>query len=364
MTTKKIRVAVLFGGKSVEHDISLKSAHNVVENIDKDKFEVTLIGIDRNGGWHLNADTQSISRSRSLAIINGETDHNLVELDNNDHKYPIDVVFPVLHGTDGEDGSIQGLLRASNLPFVGSGVLGSAVSMNKIISKKLLLAAGIPVANFIACTFSEKDHLIYDEVVKKLGSPFIVKPANLGSSVGISKVSDETQFQEALQTSFNFDQEAIIEEFIIGRELECAVMGDENPVASAPGEIIIKGDYEFYDFEAKYVDPDAVEIKIPADANPAQVDEMKQYCVAAFKALCCNDFARVDLFFTDEGKIFINEINTIPGFTNSSMFPLLWENEGISYTELITQLIEMALKRFHKRARAETKFISGLNREV
>ena len=360
MPKDKIRVAILFGGKSVEHDISLKSAFNVVDNIDKDKFEVTLIGIDKKGGWHLNSDTKAIPGTNSLAILNGDTDSKLINLDEQEQSHPIDVVFPVLHGTDGEDGSVQGLLRACNLPFVGSGVLGSAVSMNKIISKRLLQAAGIPVAAFLTCSYSEKDSLSYQEVVESLGTPFIIKPANLGSSVGVSKVSEESQFEAAMEKTFTYDQEAILEEFIVGRELECAVMGDENPIASAPGEIIIKGDYEFYDFEAKYVDPDAVEIKIPAEATDEQIDLMKQYSVASFKALCCNDFARVDLFFTDDGKIYINEINTIPGFTNSSMFPLLWQNEGIGYTELITMLIEMAIKRYKKRERTETNFISGL----
>jgi D-alanine-D-alanine ligase len=360
MPEEKINVAILFGGKSVEHDISLKSAQNIFMNIDKEKYDITLIGIDRKGGWHLQDDTSIVKGSADIALLTKSGTAQIMDL-NTSEKKKIDVVFPVLHGTDGEDGSIQGLLQALNIPFVGTGVLGSAISMNKIVSKRLLDAAGIPVTRYLTADYGGKEALSFTDITEKLGLPFIVKPANLGSSVGISKVSEEGDFEKAMDTAFKYDQEVIIEEFVTGRELECAVMGDEQPVASDPGEILIKGDYAFYDFEAKYVDPEAVEINIPAKVEEHKKTEIKQYCVEAYKILGCNDFARVDLFYTPDGKIYINEINTIPGFTNSSMFPMLWANEGINYTELITKLIEMALTRHEKKERTETSFDSGLS---
>jgi len=268
----------------------------------------------------------------------------------------VDVVFPVLHGTDGEDGSIQGLLKVVNIPFAGSGVLGSSVAMDKLISKQLLFQAGIPVNKFVSFQKSERAYIVFEDVKDKLGLPFMVKPVNLGSSVGITKVNNKKDFDQAVSTGFKFDHTLLIEEFISGRELECAVLGNENAKASLPGEIIISDQYEFYSYEAKYEDESAVKIQIPAEIDTETATKIKSLCVQSYQALQCDDFARVDLFLTDNEEIYINEINTIPGFTDISMFPSLWAQHGISYPDLISQIIQLALSRHQDTISTERSF--------
>lgn len=343
--TKKTTVAILFGGRSVEHEISIRSAVNVHQYIDTTKYEVVLIGIDKLGKWYLmdevNTDfkkgrTLSISLDASNPIfINQTTQENI----------KIDIVFPVLHGTDGEDGSIQGLLKTMDIPFAGSGVLGSSVAMDKLVSKHLLFQAGIPVSKFYAAHKSQANELIFEDIKNKIGLPMIVKPVNMGSSVGVTKVNNAVDFEKAVISGFTYDHTLLFEEFITGRELECAVLGNNDMKTSVLGEIIISDQYEFYSYEAKYEDESAVTIQIPADIDSESVKMIQALCIKTYRTLNCKDFARVDLFLTESGHVYINEINTIPGFTDVSMFPSLWAQHGIDYPDLITQIIELAMDR-------------------
>lgn len=344
----KTSVAILFGGKSVEHAISINSAKNIFEYIDKDQFDVTLIGISQEGQWFLkNKVDGNFEEGIALQFSLNPKKKGFINTADGSVITP-DMIFPVLHGTDGEDGSIQGMLTSMDLPFVGTGVLGSAISMNKLYSKRLMNAAQIPTSKFIDFTIDQKDQISFDEVRSRLGLPFMTKAANLGSSVGIFKVTDEATFKVAVEEVFQYDHTMLCEAFIDGRELECAVMGNGNAKASEPGEIVVSDEYEFYTYEAKYLDPKAAAIEVPADVAPDIAKKIKELSVKAYLTLHCEDFARVDLFLQKDGEILINEINTIPGFTNSSMFPMMWKHHGISFTELITNLIRLAHDRFKK----------------
>ena len=357
--SKKTNVGILFGGKSVEHEISIRSATNVAAHIDKAKFDIRLIGIDKKGGWyHSETVCEDIAGGDPVSLKLASGGHCFYNL-SKDAPIPVDVVFPVLHGTDGEDGSIQGLLTSSGIPCVGSGVQGSANAMDKYTSKRLLKEAGVPVSKFIYMRFGQRDSLSYQQIANELGVPFIIKPACLGSSVGVNKISNEGEFARAVQNTFTYDNQVIFEEFIEGRELECGIIGNSQPVASNPGEVVVSSDYEFYTYEAKYLDQNAAQIIIPADVPEAVKNDIKSWSVAAYEALNCADYARVDLFLKPDGTVLINEINTIPGFTDSSMFPMLWNDAGISYTALITKLIEMALARTQKNLRLETNFATA-----
>jgi D-alanine-D-alanine ligase len=275
-------------------------------------------------------------------------------------KFKADIIFPVLHGTDGEDGSIQGLIKAIDLPMVGTGVLGSALSMNKIIAKKLLSDAGLPVSDFLSFRYDEREKISYNTIVKKLGLPFMVKSASLGSSVGVTKVNSRKDFTHAVDEAFKYDEEMLAEKYITGREIECAILGNNPPEASYPGEIVISSNYEFYTFDAKYVDPDAVKIEVPANVSKPIADRIRKACVEAYKILHCKDFARIDLFLDKKGNIFINEINSIPGFTNSSMYPMMWKERGINFTRLISKLVNLAQERYDRSKRLERDFQSSL----
>ena len=353
--TKKTSVAILFGGRSVEHEISIRSAVNVYQHIDNNLHQVVLIGIDKSGKWYLiNEVTADFTKGIPLSISLDASNPSFVNQATQESIY-VDVVFPVLHGTDGEDGSIQGLLKAMNIPFAGSGVLGSSVAMDKLVSKRLLYQAGIPVSKFQSIHKSQADTLDFESIRKALGLPLMVKPVNLGSSVGITKVNNVDDFDRAVATGFTYDHTLLFEEYISGRELECAVLGNKDAKASLPGEIIISDRYEFYSYEAKYEDESAVKIQIPADVDAKTVKTIQSLCVQAYHALSCDDFARVDLFLTAEGQVYINEINTIPGFTDVSMFPSLWAQHGISYPDLISQIIDLALER-HREEETERSF--------
>lgn len=355
MNTKH-RVAILYGGRSVEHEISLRSAENVNAHIDRERFDVILIGIDKKGCWYLNESVNNnISGGSEIAIMLDAGKPEIIEV-NTGKKIAVDVVFPVLHGTDGEDGSIQGLFQALDLPVVGSGVLGSAISMDKLISKKVLSEGGIPVARYIEYRKSQKDDIQFEDIERQLGLPFMIKSAALGSSVGISRVNREDEFESALNDSFRYGDKIIVEQFITGRELECAVMGNEHPKASYPGEIVLVKDYEFYTYAAKYLDEEAIKIVLPAELDEKTTERIRQISVEAYQALRCEDFARVDLFLTEKGEVIVNEINTIPGFTNASMFPMMWQHMGLSYPELITELIDLSLKRYEAAQKHETDY--------
>ncbi len=350
---KKIKVAVLFGGKSAEHEVSIQSAKNVVASLDKNKYDVVLIGIDKKGDWHVCppkyllgssfSKQEMLPESDEVSFITKSGGNNLIAMSGQENVGTIDVVFPVLHGPYGEDGSMQGLLKLANVPFVGSGVLGSAVGMDKDVSKRLLRGAGLPVSDFLV--FHRRDTISFEEIEEKLGLPFFVKPANLGSSIGVSKVKNREQFEDAVEEAFLYDVKITVEQSIEGREVECSVLGNDDPIASVAGEI--KASHEFYDYDAKYLDGDGAVTKIPADLSPEKMKEMQELAVKVFKTLCLQGMARIDFFYTPEGKFFVNEANTIPGFTNISMYPKLWEATGLSYPELIDKLIQLAIER-HK----------------
>jgi D-alanine-D-alanine ligase len=354
MDKHRIRVGILFGGKSAEHEISLLSAKNVIDALDRSKYEPVLIGIDKSGRWVTSepskfllnsADPKLIAlnkeASASVALI-PQSEGRLTPLESGALEGSVDVVFPILHGPLGEDGAVQGLLKLAGVPFVGAGVLGSAVGMDKDVMKRLLRDAGIPVSKFMV--FGRKDRADYAEVVKQLGSPVFVKPANLGSSVGISKAKDAAGFDKAMRTAFRYDTKVVVEEFVPGREIECAVLGNEDPKASIAGEIIPT--HEFYSYEAKYLDADGARLEIPAKLDAATLKRVQEMAVDTFKVLACEGMGRVDFFLTADGKLFVNEINTIPGFTKISMYPKLWEATGIGYTQLISRLLELAMERF------------------
>lgn len=363
---KKINVGILFGGRSTEHEVSLQSAKSVLDAMDKEKYNVTLIGIDKTGHWHLNDSSQfllnsndpahiALTRSeKDVVIVPGEASQKLVCISDASIRNEIDVVFPVLHGAYGEDGTVQGLLKLANLPFVGAGVLGSAVGMDKDVAKRLLRDAGIPIANFLVCHKWNRDSLTFAEASRYLGLPLFVKPANAGSSVGVSKVRTEEQFKQAIEAAFAFDSKVLIEEFIEGREVECSVLGNEQPIASRVGEIIAQS--EFYSYEAKYIDESGALLEIPAKMPQATEDSIRETAVKAFRVLCCEGMARVDFFLTKDNRAVVNEINTIPGFTKISMYPKLWEISGIPYRELIDRLIQLALERHEREQRLKTSY--------
>lgn len=364
--SEKIRVGVLFGGKSAEHEVSLESAKNVVEAIDSSKYDVVLIGIDRRGRWHLSTPSRlyiEAAGSSLPALKVGDADEGvtlvqrdaggaqLVRSSDNQRLEALDVVFPVLHGPFGEDGTIQGMLKLADIPFVGAGVLGSAVAMDKDVMKRLLRQAGIPTPDSLAFSRSGAD-IEYDAVVDRLGLPVFVKPANMGSSVGVSRVDDRGMFVDAVELAFRYDRKILMEAEAAGREIEVSVLGNDDPVASVPGEIV--PNHEFYTYEAKYIDEHGAGLVIPADLPDAVVHRVQTLAIQAFKALCCEGMARVDCFLRGEDEVLVNEINTIPGFTRISMYPKLWEATGISYTELIDRLIQLAFERHRREQRLKT----------
>ena len=359
MASKK-KVGILYGGRSVEHGVSVNSAKNIFEYINKDLFEPVPIGISKSGKWFLTKSVdKEIESGEPLGITLDPSKPGFILLAN-DNRFKVDIIFPVLHGTDGEDGSIQGLIKAMDIPMVGTGVLGSAVSMNKIVAKHLLKNAGLPVTKFLAYRYADASKIKFETVTKELGLPIIVKSASLGSSVGVNKVSKKSEFKKAIEEAFRYDHELIIEEFITAQEIECAILGNTPAQASNPGEIIISKEYEFYTFDAKYVDGKAVEIKVPALLDKDTIKKVREASLQAFHALHCEDFARVDLFVTKRGKIYVNEINTIPGFTNSSMYPVMWKERGVSFSDLITKLLNLAEERFGANKRIEREFQSSL----
>ncbi|MDN5681786.1 MAG: D-alanine--D-alanine ligase [Ewingella sp.] len=350
----KLRVGIVFGGKSAEHEVSLQSAKNIVDAIDKQRFDVTLLGIDKTGEWHINdasnylinAENPSMialnKSNNQVALIPGQTENQLIETHSASALSQLDVIFPIVHGTLGEDGSLQGLLRMANIPFVGSGVLGSAVSMDKDVAKRLLRDAGLNVAPFVTVTRSNRAKQTFEKVAQELGLPLFIKPANQGSSVGVSKVSDQAGYARALDLAFDFDHKVLVESAIVGREIECAVLGNAQPQASVCGEVILHD--EFYSYDTKYINEQGASVAVPADLSPETNDRIRAIALQAFEVLECRGMARVDVFLTQQGEVVINEINTLPGFTNISMYPKLWAASGLSYSDLITKLLELALE--------------------
>jgi D-alanine-D-alanine ligase len=339
---KKIKVGIIFGGKSSEHEVSLMSAKNIIYAIDKNKYQIVLLGIDKNGNWNyydmknylLNEnDPKKIKLNRPLKALQMDFSKTNVQK-------PFDVAFPVLHGLNGEDGTVQGFLKLFGIPFVGANVLGSAIGMDKDVSKRLLRDANIPIAKFL--TFRKNEQISFPKIKKELGFPFFIKPANAGSSVGVNKIKDQKLFKKAIDDAFMHDSKILAEEYIRGREIECSVLGNNEAIASIPGEIVSL--HEFYSYEAKYLDENGAKLIYPAKLSRKIIKNVQDLATKTYKVLELKGMARVDFFLRVNGKLFVNEVNTIPGFTKISMYPKLWEISGLSYTKLIDQLINLALK--------------------
>jgi D-alanine-D-alanine ligase len=357
---KRIRVGVLFGGRSGEHEVSLISAASVIQALDPEKYEAVPIGISKDGRWLVGNTKLKVLRD---ILKKGErvmlsTDPSVAALIPLDEKagggIRVDVVFPVLHGTYGEDGTVQGLLELAGLPYVGAGVLGSAVGMDKDVQKRLFREAGLPVAEFEAiprATWERSRAEVLRSFERKFTFPLFVKPAALGSSVGMTKVHDIKELSAALDLAAEFGQKIIVERGLDAREIELAVLGNDSPKASIPGEIVPHR--EFYDYAAKYLE-DGTKLVIPAELSAAQIKKFQDFAVRAFQALDCAGMARMDFFLERRtNKIYLNEINTIPGFTSISMYPKLWEATGIPYRELIDRLIQLALDAHREKARTK-----------
>jgi D-alanine-D-alanine ligase len=385
-TGGKLRVGVLFGGRSSEHEISLRSALTVMSAMDPARYEIVPIGIGHDGRWYLEQDALKVLAEKtphlaalsesgtqvtllphpdSRALVNapassGSADAKSANADNSIMPSggraipgPLDVVFPILHGTYGEDGTVQGLLELAGIPYVGAGVLGSAIGMDKDTQKRLLRDARVPIVKYFAIMRAD-----YDEhpglaagYARKLRFPLFVKPNALGSSVGISKVKRPAELKAALDDAFQYDRKALLEAACVGREFECSVLGNDRPEASKAGEVIVKGGHDFYSYESKYVDPDGSAMKIPAELPRAVHQRLRDMAIAAFKALSLRGMARVDFLASrDLRRIYVNEVNTIPGFTAISMYPKLWEVSGLPLPKLIDRLVELALEEHRERA--------------
>jgi len=360
----RLWVGVLFGGRSGEHAISIRSSRYVVDSIDRSRFDMVLVGIDRAGGWHLCSETHYRTIEREVTgagtikvvAVPRAGRCGLLDPDNPGRSLPeIDVVFPILHGPYGEDGTIQGLLDLLDVAYVGPGVLGAALCMDKDVCKRVLRDAGLPVVPFETVTdrrWSREPGAVR-VAAARLGTPLFVKPANLGSSLGVARVTSAAELDRAVERALSLDSKVLIERAIDGREIECAVLGNDEPQASVPGEIV-PGE-AFYSFDDKYADDSRARLLIPAPLAENLREQVRELAVRAFTALQCAGMARVDFFLEKTtGQLYINELNTIPGFTSISMYPKLWETSGVSADVLVTRLIELALERHAARRRNAT----------
>ena len=356
---KRLRVGVLFGGRSGEHEVSLASAASVIRGLDPAKYEPVPIGITKEGHWRIGVGAQKmlpeVLRGGDPVMMTADpTDASLMPLKGGAGQH-LDVIFPVMHGTFGEDGTIQGLLDLAGLPFVGAGVLGSAIGMDKDVAKRLLQVAKIPVVPWITVhrhDWEKNPKQIQRAIESKFKYPLFVKPATLGSSVGMTKVHSRAELAPALSLAAEFAMKILVEKAMVAREIEVSVLGNHDPKASIPGEIVPHR--EFYDYTAKYLE-DGTQLLIPAKLKAAQVKKIQSLAVAAFRALELSGMARVDFFLEKRapGKLFLNEVNTIPGFTSISMYPKLWEASGIPFRELIDRLIALALEQHAEKARTK-----------
>ena len=351
----KKHITILCGGRSCEHDISLLSTNNVIQALDQTNYHLTIIYISHASQWHHIPLKQWLGappkRAKDIELsayhpIMINTDHSRPWFDQHaGHTMPCNVVIPMLHGQFGEDGAVQGLLEILNIPYVGAGVLSSALCMDKTFTKTMLNAFNIDTSPFMVTT--QNSPVDYQQVRTILGKSVFVKPANSGSSIGINKVTDEKSFNLALKEAFYYDHKVMIEQTVVGREIECAVLGNEQPEASLPGEIICKN--SFYSFEAKYLDDHAVDVVIPADLTKTQITNIQKIALKTYRILECEGLARVDVFLTESDDIYVNEVNTLPGFTDISLYPKAWEHAGLNTPALLEQLIELAIERHEKR---------------
>ena len=391
----KKRIAIIFGGQSTEHEVSRFSAQSVIENLDKSKYDIIMIGITKEGNWlNYNGPIEKIGSGEweevAIKLLNNRAlshCHNSEQCDCGNNKFvlddseldgsinynsarsilvasgaeyegkKIDIVFPVLHGLNGEDGTIQGLFELAGIPYVGCGVLGSAVGMDKAFAKIVFEKEGLPQGKYLAFNknqFKTDSDKIIKEIEGNLGYPCFVKPCNSGSSVGVSKARNKKELLDAIDFAGIYDRRILIEEFINGKEIECAVLGNDNPDASTVGEVV--PDNEFYDYEAKYGSESTSKVIIPADLPYETIEKIREYAVKAFKVLDCAGLARVDFFVHKEtGKIYINEVNTMPGFTKISMYPKLWEATGLPYSKLLEKLIDLAIERYLEKSESRCR---------
>lgn len=375
----KTRIGVIFGGRSGEHEISIRSARTVIEQIDKDKYEVVPIAISIEGKWLspvealalLPAQTQEVFSGKAenlptsaVAILGDTSFQGLTKLETagegEDRVSPLDVVFPVLHGTFGEDGTIQGLFEMAGIPYIGCGVLASACGMDKVVMKTLFRDAGLPICRYVWFLRSEWERasdIAIEQVKAKLGFPCFVKPANLGSSVGVSKATDEISLRQAVELAAEYDRKIIVEEGLEMREIECAVMGNDEPRASLPGEYVIKEDTKkFLDYTEKYAGTGNNDFVVPAPISDELTDKIQEMAIRAFKAVDGSGLARVDFFLRkDNGALLVNEINTLPGMTESSGFPKMWEGSGVKFSQVIDSLVTLAIDRHNDKSRNKTR---------
>jgi D-alanine-D-alanine ligase len=356
---KRLRVGVLFGGRSGEHEVSLASAASVIRGLDPDKYEPVPIGITKDGHWLIGEGAVGmlpdvLKSGRRVMLTADPTEAALVPLDRGAGAQRFDVIFPVMHGTFGEDGTIQGMLELSGLPFVGAGVLGSAIGMDKDVSKRLCQDVGIPVVPWLTVhrrQWENERGAVKSSIEEKFTYPVFVKPATLGSSVGMTKVHNSEELGPALDFAAEYGLKILVEKSVTAREIEVAVLGNHEPKASIPGEIVPHR--EFYDYMAKYLE-EGTQLLIPADLKPAQAKNIQAFAVDAFRTLELSGMARVDFFLEKKGgKLYLNEVNTIPGFTSISMYPKLWEASGIPFRELVDKLIELAFEMHREKTRTK-----------
>jgi D-alanine-D-alanine ligase len=370
---KKLRLAVIFGGRSGEHEVSIRSARAVIEAADPAKYDVVPIAITKEGNWLAPAAAAQLFPATTQRLLSAGTRNGakedvmiagdpsragLMRLSSSSTPEPIDVVFPVLHGTYGEDGTIQGLLEMASVPFVGCATLASSCGMDKVTMKALFKEAGLPICKYVWFLRSEwenKPEVVSRRVIREIGFPAFVKPANLGSSVGISKADDKASLARAIALAARYDRKIIVEAAVAGRELECAVMGNNQPQASLPGEYLVHDQTaRFLDYTEKYAGTGHVEFVVPARISKANTKRIQQMAVRAFQAIDGSGLSRVDFFLQPGGELLVNEINTLPGLTDVSGFPKMWEASGIPFSQVIDQLVELAIERHRERTRNET----------
>src|SRR6266571_2543682 len=373
MARKKLRIGLIFGGRSGEHDVSLASATSVMANLDREKYEVVPIGITKEGGWllgteparlmaaeqHINHTENTETETTTAVTLTGDPRmRRLIPLESGEQLQDngaLDVIFPVLHGTYGEDGALQGLLEMANVPYVGCGVLGSALGMDKEKMKMVFSSVGLPIVDYLVYRrnpWERSPETIMDAIEQHLGYPCFVKPVNLGSSVGVNKAHDRGELEHAIDVAAEYDRKIIIERGINCRELECAVLGNDEPLASVVGEV--EASNEFYDYNAKYIDNKS-QVIIPAAIPQTTAEEVRRQAIKAFLALDLSGLARVDFFLEKEtGQVYIYEVNTLPGFTEISMYPKLWEASGLPYSQMLDRLIELAIERHAAKQRNRT----------
>ena len=360
---EKKRLGLIFGGESLEHEVSVQSAKEIIGHLDVNKYSLIPIGIDKRGEWHFFKQAPFLSALKQGQVPTFKNEDTCFPPLFRGHlfknkgfcpsffKSHCDLVFPIVHGPFGEDGTIQGLLELANIPYVGSDLLSSSMCMDKGIMKDILRSQGLPTSDYLVCDF--KDRIDAGKIMATLGLPLFVKPARMGSSIGVSKISQLSELLPAIDRAFQFDEKVVIETCIEGREIECSVLGNEEPQASLPGEIIPT--HSFYSYSAKYIDQNGAHFVVPAHLDPQTIVEIQRLAIQAFQALCCEGMARVDFFLKKDGTLLINELNTIPGFTPLSLYPRLWEVSGLAYTDLLDRLVELAIRRHQRKKRIRTQ---------